>query len=293
MDEASDGVDVLLHVGDDESVRATVNLYAAAAREAARDDGEYPLVAAGAGGVAAGAAAECGRRLPAREVCGRASRACERARGARVVETYELCDERRVLELRVAQLSARGLLLGANLRLVLEDVERCDAQNVPVDLDAEAVRLQYRVEREVPRHVGDVDGDGDARHRRVNDEVHTVLLCDVVEYVAYVGVDDVEVDRLADKAGLAVLRALRSLRRLVRAGGRRRRARLRAAFSRRRARVRRFGREFDDESAAFEPRALAHGRAQRDLKSGDGVVAAQRELDGDCFDERRRDAVRR
>ena len=240
LDEASDGVNVLLHVCDDKSVRATVNLYAAAAREAARDDGEYALIAAGACGVAAGAAAERGRRLPAREVCGRAGSACERARGARVVETYELCDERRVLELRLAQLRARGLLLGANLRLVLEDVERRDAQNVSVDLDAEAVRLQYRVEREVPRNVRDVDGDGDGAHRLVNYEVHAVLLCDVVEYVAYVGVDDVEVYRLADEAGLAVLRALRRLRRLVRAGGRRRGTRLRAAFSRRR--VRSFGR---------------------------------------------------
>src|SRR5207237_953951 len=188
-------------------------------------------------------AAEGGRRLPAREVGGRARRAGERARGARVVEPYELGDERRVLELRVAQLRARGLLLGANLRLVLEDVERCDAEDVAVYLDAEAVRLQYRVEREVPGHVGDVDGDGDATDRRVYDEVHAVLLCDVVEYVAYVGVDDVEVYGLADEAGLAVLRALRRLRRLVRAGGRRGGTRLRAAFNRRR--VRSFGREFD------------------------------------------------
>src|SRR5207237_6234133 len=45
-------------------------------------------------------------------------------------------------------------------------------------------------------------------------------------------------------------------------------------------------REKGDEFAAFGPRALAHGRAQRDLKGGDGVVAAQRELDRYARDER-------
>src|SRR5205823_947040 len=47
--------------------------------------------------------------------------------------------------------------------------------------------------------------------RTINDEVHAVLLGDIVEDVADVRVDDVEVDRLADESGLAVLLALRRL----------------------------------------------------------------------------------
>jgi hypothetical protein len=116
-----------------------------------------------------------------------------------------------------------------------------------------------------------------------DDEVNAVLLGDVVEYVAYVGVDDVDADGLADEAGLAVLRALRRLR-LV--GGRRRGPRLRR-------RVVAARHKLQHELAAFEARALARGRAERDLKRRELRALAHRVPDAQRLDERRRELVRR
>src|SRR5205814_10316306 len=124
--------------------------------------------------------------------------------------------------------------------------------------------------------------------RLVDDEVHAVLLGDVVEDVADVGVDDVEADRLADEVRLPVVLALRGLRRLVRIRGRRAGPRLRRALRRARVGLRLFGQEFDDELAAFEARALAHRGAQGDAQAGNGFAVAQRVPDGDADDERRR-----
>ena len=49
---------------------------------------------------------------------------------------------------------------------------------------------------------------GTVLYRAVDDEIDAVLLSDIVQDVSDVGVDDLEIDRLADKSGLAIHFAL-------------------------------------------------------------------------------------
>src|SRR5207248_445056 len=82
-------------------------------------------------------------------------------------------------------------------------------KNVAVDLDAELLGLQYRVESGVPRHLIHLNGHRYRPDRFVDDKIDSVLVRDVAEDVANVGIHDVEVDRLTAKSGLTIVPALR------------------------------------------------------------------------------------
>ena len=65
------------------------------------------------------------------------------------------------------------------------------------------------------RDILNIDRHRNRSHGIINHEIDSVLLSDVVQNVAHVGVDDIEIDRLADKSRLAIALALARLHRHV------------------------------------------------------------------------------
>src|SRR3954471_15138515 len=107
-------------------------------RKTTLDNRQDSLVAAAAGHIAASAAAKAHVGRAARKSTGRTGRSCERTGGTSVIQSHELSDKRRVAQLCV---SNKTLTVG----FLCECVGSCDAQNISVDVNAQAVRFQNHV----------------------------------------------------------------------------------------------------------------------------------------------------
>ena len=94
------------------------------------------------------------------------------------------------------------------LSLFGQHVSRGYAQDVAVDFDAKPVGFEHRVESNVPRDILDIYRHRNSLDRSVDHEVHAILFGDVVQDVADVGINDIQIYRLAYETRLSVLAAL-------------------------------------------------------------------------------------
>src|SRR5262249_22934151 len=124
----------------------------------------------------------------------------------------------------------------ALLLLVLEHLQRRDADDRALSLVAELVAAQDHLERLIPRQVLQQGGDRCRRHRRVDDDVEPARGAEDAQDLPEIGVLEIERDRLAAVLLLLAGRLRRQRRR------QRRRRRLRWWGLRRRQRRRRLRR---------------------------------------------------